>query len=374
MRTLVVTHDATLSGAPRVALLVTRLLADAGHDVEVLSRAPGPMLGQLADAAPTTVEPAHRWRARLWRRAPRPVALAVDAVLATATLLRRRPDLVYVNSTSAAIYARAARWTRRTAVLHVHESGANSEVFLRRAGLRVRPHDLDVEPGRGRALSLVACSPSVHRELADLLDLEPGRITMLASVPDDAVVVERARATPEPDHAPGPLVVGCCGTAELRKGVDLWAQAAEKVRADLGDAAPDREVRFVWVGSAGDEPVAGPVEHLGPVDNPYPHLARFDLLVLPSRDDPFPLVVLEAMLLGTPVVAFDVGAVAEQVGDAGVVVPAEDTAALADAVRDLLLDDTERARLGRAAADRARTRFSTAAFARGLDEVVRAVR
>lgn len=358
MKVLLVTHDATLSGAPRVAVLVARLMAEAGHDVRVLSRTPGPMLAQFAVVAPTTVEVAQRWRGRLWRRAPRCVALPVDAVLAALTLVRDRPDLVYVNSTSAALYARVARWVRvPSIVLHVHESGANSAVFLRRAGLR----------RAGGPISWVACSPSVQQELADLLGVAETEIAMLASVPDDRDVHEQARADPRPGYADGVLVIGCCGTAERRKGVDLWETAAAKVIA----AVPDRELRFVWVG-AGEGAGEGPVEFLGAVANPYPHLKRFDLMVLPSRDDPFPLVVLESMLLGTPVVAFDVGAVREQVGDAGVMVPAEDVAALARAVVGLVLDDDERLRLGREAATRATTRFSTAAFARGLTNVVEA--
>lgn len=359
MKVLVVTHDATLTGAPRIALLVTRLLVASGHDVRVLSRAPGPMFAQFAAEAPTSVELAHRWRARLWRRTPRWLALAVDATLTTVTLVVRRPDLVYVNSTSAAVYARVARWTRRPAiVLHVHESGVNSAVFLRRAGLdRI-----------GERISLVACSPSVQHELADLLGIAEGTIAMLPSVPDERFVHDRAEVAPEPRYASSGLVIGCCGTAELRKGVDLWETAAAKVRATV----PDVDLRFVWVGAA-DEVRRGLVEFLGPVDNPYPHLARFDLLVLPSRDDPFPLVVLEAMLLGTPVVAFDVGAVREQVGDTGIMVRVEDTGALAEAVTRLVLDEDERVRLGAAARVRATTRFSTDAFACGLDRVLEKV-
>lgn len=359
MRILVVTHDATLSGAPRVALLVTRLMVGAGHDVQVLSRTPGPMLSQFATEAPTSVEVAHRWRARLWRRTPRWFALSVDATFATLTLLVRRPDLVYVNSTSAAIYARAAQWTRRpSTVLHVHESGVNTEIFLRRAGLR--------DPGSG--ISLVACSPSVHRELAGLLARPDSEIAMLPSVPDSEHVRQQAgKSTPQEYRDEG-LIVGCCGSAEHRKGVDLWITAAARVK----DSMPYLDLRFVWVGDSDDlEGVhTRPVEFLGSTDNPYPHLRRFDLLVLPSRDDPFPLVVLEAMLLGTPVVAFDVGAVREQVGDAGVMVPAEDIDALAAAVSRLVADDRERRRLGVASEQRAIAHFSTGAFARALNSVI----
>ncbi len=356
MKVLVVTHDSTLSGAPRVALLVARLMVEAGHDVRVLSRTPGAMLSQFARVAPTRVEVAHRWRGRLWRRAPRLVALALDATLATLTLLVQRPDLVYVNSTSAALYARVARWVRVPAIaLHVHESGANSDVFLRRAGLR----------RFDQKILWVACSPSVQHELAELLDLPEGKIVMLPSVPDDQYVRAQAEADPIPGYGAEGLVIGCCGTAEFRKGVDLWQVAAAKVLATV----PDLDLRLVWVGAREEAP-SGPVEFLGPVENPYPHLRRFDLLVLPSRDDPFPLVVLEAMMLGTPVVAFDVGAVRAQVGEAGVMVPAEHTDALAEAVIRLVLDDGERLRLGRQAAARATAHFSTAAFSRSLEDLV----
>ena len=158
MKVLVVTHDSTLSGAPRVALLVARLMVEAGHDVRVLSRTPGP--------CPRSSRGWHRRGSRWhtggaagfggahrasWRSLSTPT-------LATLTLLVQRPDLVYVNSTSAALYARVARWVRVPAIaLHVHESGANSDVFLRRAGLR----------RFDQKILWVACSPSVQHELAE---------------------------------------------------------------------------------------------------------------------------------------------------------------------------------------------------------------
>jgi len=125
---------------------------------------------------------------------------------------------------------------------------------------------------------------------------------MIPSVPDDSDVLRRSMEPPDRPYSADELVVGCCGTVEHRKAADLWVEVAREVRK----AIPDQRVRFVWIGEIA-QPIkahdAG-VEFLGPTPNPYPHMRRFDIATLPSRDDPFPLVVLEAMLLGTPVVAW----------------------------------------------------------------------
>lgn len=97
------------------------------------------------------------------------------------------------------------------------------------------------------------------------------------------------------------------------------------------------------------------VSFLGELPHPdvLAMMARCDLFVLPSHTEGFPNVVVEAMALGCPVVATDVGATAEILGDdSGVVVAPSDPAGLAAALRDLMTDPARRAEL----ADRARAR------------------
>jgi len=363
MRVLVVTHEASRSGAPRVAQMVVRALAREGHAVSVLSCRPGPLLPEFAALAPTSVAVLPRVRRRLTgsRRLHR-VGRELDAACAWLELLRHRPDLVYVNSGGAGAYVRAARWwPRRRTILHVHESAAVLTDLLARAGVR-RVSD---------GVELVACSPSVHADLVQLAGRPAEQVTLLVSVPDEERVLDLAgqgageRAGERPD---GAVVVGCCGSVEHRKGVDLWLRAARQVLAELPDAA----VRFVWVGD-GQAPTAQldpRIRFAGPSDNPYPAMASFDVATLPSRDDPFPLVVLESMLLGVPVVAFGVGGVPAQIGDAGVVVPPGDVAALADAIRRLVLDPETRGELGDRARRRVLSEFSGADFERTLQKVV----
>jgi glycosyltransferase involved in cell wall biosynthesis len=94
------------------------------------------------------------------------------------------------------------------------------------------------------------------------------------------------------------------------------------------------------------------------------------VFTLSSREDSFPLVVLEAMALGRPVVAFDVGSVADQLGEAGVVIAPGDTEAMADAVVALLDDRVKARELGEAAAARAREIHDVGGFRQGVRRIV----
>ena len=96
-----------------------------------------------------------------------------------------------------------------------------------------------------------------------------------------------------------------------------------------------------------------------------------DLLALTSREDPCPLVNMEAMESGLAVVAFDgAGGAPEVLGDAGVCVPYLDLGAMAGAVRSLLHDDELRHEMGRRGQARIRGRFSWPRFMEGFLEIL----
>jgi glycosyltransferase involved in cell wall biosynthesis len=361
VRVLLVTHEASRTGAPRVAVLVSRSLVKQGHSLEVISRTSGPLLSEFAAVAPTSIEFLNRIRRKLWSiRSLRLIAYLVDSMLATATLIRRRPDLVYVNSTAAAIYLRPARWLGRRVLLHVHESGPVAARFI----------DAARAPRQLNGITLIACSPSVQAELADLSEQHLDAVAMLPSVPDETEVLRLSAEPPDRDYSADELVVGCCATVEYRKGADLWVEIAREVRRAL----PKQRVRFVWIGEIAQPVLANDlagVEFNGPTANPYAHLRRFDVATLPSRDDPFPLVVLEAMLLGTPVVAFAVGGVPSQIGEAGILVSPGEVKAFASEIVNLLTDHEGRRRLGNAAEARVSRLYSTSGFTASLSSVLR---
>ena len=95
------------------------------------------------------------------------------------------------------------------------------------------------------------------------------------------------------------------------------------------------------------------------------------MLVVPSFTEGAPLVVLEAMAAGVPVVASAVGGIPDQVrhGREGLLVPPGDPAALGDALLGLLRDPPRARRLGEAGRRRAASRFGHEAMVRQIEAV-----
>lgn len=96
------------------------------------------------------------------------------------------------------------------------------------------------------------------------------------------------------------------------------------------------------------------------------HYAESTLVVVPSLYEGFGLPAGEAMACGAAVVSSDGGALPEVVGDAGVLVPAGDEAALAEAIDDLLADPARREALGRVARERILAQFCWRRAARDM--------
>lgn len=366
-RILVVCHEASRTGAPRVVVDLLGVLGDEGFERVAIARWGGPLVDELrAVSDHYAYEPLRRIRAglRRWSRT-RALAVRVEESAAALTVRRFRPDVVYANTVLSASYVGPARRMGIPVVLHVHELAPLATAVLARYELDWR------DPG----VHLVACSESARTDLAGITGAPAQRIDVLTSPVDVERVTSIARREPSSSTGAETSTVVACGTADVRKGVDLWLEAAAEVRR----LAPERDVRFVWVGPRAWPPLSDRIEQLGlngvvhvtgEVADPYPLIAQGDVFTLSSRMDPFPLVVLEAMALGRPVVAFDAGGVTEQLGRAGVLVPPEDPAAMAEAVVALLRADVERARLGQLAEQRVTSRYGIEPFRTTVTELL----
>jgi glycosyltransferase involved in cell wall biosynthesis len=169
-------------------------------------------------------------------------------------------------------------------------------------------------------------------------------------------------------------VVGTVGVVSRRKGSDLFVEAARLVRERTD------EIEFRMVGSADDPldaawasdllarlPAIG-IEH-EPSADVTAELAGWDAFVLPSRSDPFPIVVLEAMASELPVIGTRVDGIAEQVTpETGILVEADDPEALAAAILELHRNPERRREMGRAGRARVAERFSLERQAEGIHE------
>jgi glycosyltransferase involved in cell wall biosynthesis len=322
-------------GGPEIGLLrLLRRLSDRGWDVALTS--PGEEPTSLADAG-------FRWEPLELGGLAHGAGARAVASWPRARKLSRDVDLTYLNGTVAGRLLPALRG--HATVLHVHDivervprhwHGADLVLADSKAvGARLDPLDVHV----------IGCP----------VDLDP--------VPAPAPWPVRA----DGDRR-GP-VVGFVGRLVPRKGALELVKAAPAIRA----ARPD--VRIVVVG---DDPyedeesdyatavrASADVHHVGRVAEAAGILAQLDVLVLPSRQEPFGTVVAEAMAAGTPVVATRVDGLPELVTDGvtGALVEPGDTAALAAAVLRVL---AQREVMG-AAAREAAQRFGADAYADRLE-------
>jgi glycosyltransferase involved in cell wall biosynthesis len=319
MRVLVVTQHL----APEL-LAVWRACARPGIDLHVAGALEAP---QIEAYAPTTSVPdwatTHVIKPRdALRRGP--LWWYYPGLSRLVRLLR--PDVVHVNGEPWAVPVTQVVSSRSRARVVIHGAdnmfthGARAEVAVR---LPVARRNLK------RAAAYVSWNTEgVH--LARSYGLPGGAPTLVApaTVPDPARFVVG-------DRPARPYTVGFLGRLVTLKGADLLVTAAGLAgvpRVVIGGDGPQRDLlrRDGRV-----ELVSG----IAQADVPA-FLAGLDVLVAPSRTMPtgaeqFGRVVVEAMWAGTPVIASDSGALPEVVRDAGIVVPEDDVAALAAALREL---------------------------------------
>jgi len=109
------------------------------------------------------------------------------------------------------------------------------------------------------------------------------------------------------------FIVGACGLTTWRKGVDLFIQLAAYIRRKQ----PSLHIQYLWVGhiDTGFQcyvdyelsmlGLSDTIVFTGSKPDPFNYFQLFDVFTLTSREDPFPLVALEAASMGIPVLCFE---------------------------------------------------------------------
>jgi glycosyltransferase involved in cell wall biosynthesis len=186
-----------------------------------------------------------------------------------------------------------------------------------------------------RADKVLCLCDSMVDDLAANYDVPREKLTRIYYPVDVNHVRRMAAAEENPYLGPGPHLVAV-GRLCRQKGFDILLNAMAAVR----DHFPTVHLTILGQGpllcelteQARRLDLAETAQFIGFRENPWPHLRNADVFVLPSRFEGLPNVLLEALALGTPVVATDCpGAIREvQAGGAQMtVVPPEDPAALA---------------------------------------------
>ena len=202
----------------------------------------------------------------------------------------------------------------------------------------------------------IAASAACERTLIEDFDVAEARVRVVHGFIPLDVNTPRSSLRHELDIPIETLLIGAAGTVAPRKSPDIFVQVARQVW--LSDGGPER-YRFVWIGGGG-EPLeslrrditlmglAGYVHALGDRADTPDCFSDLDMFLLPSREDPYPLVMLECAAQSIPTICFaDAGGASEFVEqDAGRVVSYLDIEAMTAAVLELGSDSEQRRRLG----------------------------
>ena len=328
-------------------MALLRAFDASGWEATIWHRWGGPLKKELDAAAASSVrQPLNRVRIALRRFSPtKGLARSLDRWAVGRVLRRQRPDVVWCNSAVTGPIASRAVAAGLPTVWYVHEH----EPWARAVVDSVPTADL-------HAMVRVGCSATAASML-ERRETGLGGPRVLRPAVDVAALVREGAGRSSSGGVP--VVMGC-GTADHRKGFDVFVSAA-RLGAGQGLAA-----RWRWVGRADADADAEGVEMAGEVAHPAAEMVTAEVFVLSSRSETFPLVVMEAMALGLPVVASDLPGTVEQLGDAGLIVAPGEPQELVDAVASLLADPVGAADLGRRGAERCLEHWDTAPFA---DEV-----
>lgn len=368
VRVLFVAHDAYRAGATIFLLNMLRWMREHTQlKFDVALREDGDMVGEFEKVCPAFVLTAaapsgllghlrscwQRWRPLRRRRTLRSLVRSGNY------------DLLYLNTITLGDHLARLEDLSLPVITHVHELGY---VIQRYAHGQER---LVLE----RSERVICVSDAVVRDVVGQFGCPMDRIRRVYGFTPVDVRVE---GSPQERRARllGPLglphdawVIGVCGHGSMLKGVDLAVPLLRLLPAHIAE----REIHLVWVGSERAEyprdmalsdarkaGVAGRLHFPGITRAPADWISVFDLHLLLSREDPFPLVTMEAATFGVPTVAFgDAGGAAEFIGsDAGACVPFLDLPAMAKALVEVLASETKRQALGEAARVRVRQRHA----------------
>jgi glycosyltransferase involved in cell wall biosynthesis len=158
---------------------------------------------------------------------------------------------------------------------------------------------------------IVAASELVKSNLVDNFNIEQQRISVVYETTEVSTFPKKV----EDKNDSNVFNVVMVGGAYWRKGDDIFVLIASYVLNQLKLTS----VHFYWIGAISEERhrvnnadikklgIIDNVHFVGEVNDPTNMLHGMDLFILTSREDPFPLAALEAGLMGLPIICFDQG-------------------------------------------------------------------
>lgn len=301
MKIAFVCHDADLTGAPKIGFELAKYLTEENEIIMVVKKG-GHLLtfpeyrgvfSKVINSNTSHVVSDYSFSKRV----------GIEKKI----LKEIKPDLLYVNSVAASDWCKAGKRNKIPVVLHSHEM-KNELLSLESIDILKKklPRYVDL---------LITVSADAENDINEyfripfkkILSSTPGinftKIEALANVSE----FEAAENIFGEEIQLDKPVISMCGVASERKGSDIFIEAAKKLP----------QYNFMWVGPWNEYEASDNIAFeqykrdqlsnfyiTNQVNNPYPYFKMTDLFILTSREDPSPLVVMEAIFLSKLCIGF----------------------------------------------------------------------
>ena len=335
---LFISHEDSMTGAPRIVYEIAKSCKD-DYKIKYLSLTKG-LMTELVKNTFDDVYNTDWIKSSVCENSREEEDEVFDKYIHK-VLKKINPKLVYANSLGTFKYVIEAKKLCIPTIFHLHELGP---AFI---SCRADNYLKEIEDSADK---VVVVSEVCRRLMIDNFKFEPEKIELVNEFINSEEVKKKSE-TVNLDILRASLginkddfVVVGCGHASLRKGTDLFLKACEVVRRNNNN-----NIKLLWVGRTRefndkikeyDEILDIDKIFTGETMNPFPYINLADLFVLPSRSDPFPLVVLEAMSLGKPVLSIrNGGGSEEQLGENGIFIDEFDGEQLGDKIIELSMQN-----------------------------------
>jgi glycosyltransferase involved in cell wall biosynthesis len=333
---LLLTHDTSLSGAPKSILLVFEQLVKKGINLTTLAITGGGELEERfqkisnnyyrLDTIPKNK--VYSFASRLKRKLfGTPILSAyesfIDGVSATEF------DFIYCNTiVSLQLGLILKEKTHCKLILHVHELKTVIDEFCP----LLKDYDAWIDV-------YIVPSELNKKCLVENYTIPPNKIHVIRETSDFKGIVSRTK------FSDSTINVLMCGGAYWRKGDDLFVLIANAI------LKKDKRFRFHWVGHLSNERkrvneaditklgIKDFVHFIDETKNPLHWFLQSDLFMLTSREDPFPLAAIEAGMIGLPIFCFDQATGIAEVIDTSCVIPYLDIEQMSERILSVVQND-----------------------------------
>ncbi len=350
-----------VGGVPNYVASLAEGLRERGWDLTVAAPSRTPVIDRLRSVADQTIA----------LDTPAGVAPKADVRLLGELLAlcrRKRMQVIHAHSSKAGALAAVVGGVSGIPTVYTPHAWS----FQRELSPSRERAYVTVERLLGRRHARVIAVTDAERAQAERTKVvDPARVRLVHTGLRDTVLPDRTWARTQLGLAPDSFVVGWVGRLGPQKQAEHLPPLARELLGDvtfavLGFGMPDSAIgrELTGLGALVSESAA-----------PELIYSAADVVAVTSRWEGLPLVTLEAMRAGLPVVGYDVGGLPEQIDHAvtGYLVEPGDLAAMASRLRELSRDRDEAARLGSAARERFLSRFNFGHMISRIEETYRQV-